>query len=291
MLSIIVVSYNTRDLLRQCLQSLQTYCPAAEVIVVDNASRDASAEMVRTEFPAANLIPLETNVGFAGANNVGLQLVGGNYVLLLNSDTYVEDDTLDRCVAWMNSRPEVGAVSPRLIGFDDVPQRCAHPFPSFWNKLRQTFRLPPRPAGERVDEGEGWLIGAALMLRREAIQQLKGFLDTGYFMYWEDTDLCSRLLRAGWVLAIYHEGHVRHLGGASSNSPGGGQRPELHACFLRGKYRWFGRYRPRWESAGLWAVEAVEVVRKLLRGVFYRRRAEHIQAQTIARVLWTLIRV
>jgi GT2 family glycosyltransferase len=289
MLSIIIVSFNTRELLRKCLQSLQVHTPTAEVIVVDNASRDGSAEMVRDEFPSARLFTLEKNIGFARANNVGLPHTRGDFVLLLNSDTYLEDDTLDRCMAWMQSHPNVAAVSPRLIGFDGVPQLCAHPFPSFRKKLREAFRLSNRQKEERVEEGQAWLIGAALMLRRDALRQLDGFLDTNYFMYWEDTDLCSRLLRAGWDMGIFRDGHVRHLGGASSNGKKGGQRPELHACFLRGKYRWFGRYRPKWESVGLWVLEAVEVVRKFLRGVCYGRRQEMIQAKTLAGVLWQLL--
>jgi len=285
MLSIIIVNYNTRELLKQCLQSLRIHNPLAEVIVVDNASSDGSPEMIRIEFPDAKLVPLDKNLGFAGGNNVGLQNVNGDTVLLLNSDTYLEDDTLDRCAAWMRLHPYVGAASPWLIGFDGIPQRCAHPFPSFRKKLRSTLRLAPDEAPETVEDGAGWLIGAALMIRRDALRQLDGFLDTSYFMYWEDTDLCSRLLLAGYSLSIFNEGHVRHLGGASSNSSKGRQRSELQACFLRGKYRWFRHYRPTWELAGLWALDSVEAARKFLRGIFYRRRWEYLQSRIQTSVL------
>jgi len=285
MLSIIVISYNTRELLRRCLQSLQKHNPDAEIIVVDNASHDRSVEMTRAEFPTVKLIQMEENIGFARANNIGLPYANGEFVLLLNSDTYLVDDTLNRCMEWMCSQPEVAAASPRLIGFDGVPQAAAHPFPSFHNKLRQTFWMPSRRVDENLHDGNSWLIGAALMLRKEALKQLDGFLDTEYFMYWEDTDLCSRLILAGWKLGIYKDGHVRHLGGASSNGEKGGQRPELYACFQRGKYRWFGRYRPRWEIVGIWGLDAIDVVRKYLRGIFYGRWQECVQSSTLAKVL------
>ena len=283
-LSIIIVSYNTCDLLRQCLSSIGKHSPRSQVIVVDNASRDRSVEMVRREFPEDVLVPLTENKGFAGANNVGMQHARGDLILLLNSDTYLEDDTLDRCADWMRAHPPVGAISPKLIGFDGKPQLCAHPFPSFRTRLRQTFRYKTEVVEDRVEEGKGWLIGAALMVRRAALTA-NDLLDSHYFMYWEDTDLSSRLLENGWGLAVFRDGHVRHLGGASSNGPDGSQRPELYACFLRGKFRWLARHRPRWESGGIWFLDVLEVVRKFLRGLVYRRKRECQQAYHLAKGL------
>jgi N-acetylglucosaminyl-diphospho-decaprenol L-rhamnosyltransferase len=288
MLSIIVVSYNTRELLRQCLSSLSLHCPAAEIVVIDNASDDGSAQMVRKELPAVRLIALDKNLGFAAANNIGLESARGEFILLLNSDTYVEDDSLERCRAWMESHPAVGAASPRLIGFDGQHQSCARPFPSFWDKLQVALWLPGAVANHD-GETSGWLIGAALMLRREALRGLDGLLDSGYFMYWEDTDLSARLLHAGWKLAVFGEGHVRHRGRASSSSGQDGDlRLDLYACFEQGKYRWLSRNRTRWECAGVWMLDAVEVCRKFIRGILrQRRRAECRQARTLANVLFT----
>ncbi len=285
MLSIIIVSYNTRELLRQCLRSLAAHCPEAEVIVVDNASRDGSPDMVRDEFPGVRLSVLAANAGFAGANNVGLRQARGDFILLLNSDTYVEDDSLSRCVAWMEAQPRVGACSPRLVGFDGVPQAWARPFPCFRSALRQALWLGPGPGAR------SWLIGAALLVRRTALEQAGAFLDTGYFMYWEDTDLSARLLRAGWELAGFPDGHVRHKGGGSSQGADGDQRPELYASFLRGKYRWFARYRSAWEARGIWLLDALEATRKCLRGILRPgRRCEFRRARTLAGVLWDVLR-
>lgn len=167
-------------------------------------------------------------------------------------------------------------------------QRCANPFPSFRHKLRQTLRLAAE-AEETVAGGHGWLIGAALFVRRDALRRLDGgFLDTGYFMYWEDTDLCARLLRAGWELAIFRGGARPPPRRREQRRGEGGQRPELHACFLRGKYRWLRRYWSARVAYGLWALDAVEAGRKFLRAVAYRRRAECVQARTLAGVLGRL---
>jgi len=285
-LSIIIVSYNTCELLRQCLASVRKHSPASEVIVVDNASRDDSVAMVRREFPEVEIVALNDNKGFAAANNIGKEFASGDLLLLLNSDTYLEDDTLDRCATWMRAHPKVGAVSPRLIGFDNEPQLCAHPFPSFHSRLRQTFRYKAEVVEEQVEAGLGWLIGAALMVRRAALPLTQDLLDAGYFMYWEDTDLSSRLHEAGWSLAVYRDGHVRHRGGGSSNGPDGSQRPELYAYFLRGKFRWFTSHRPRWETSGIWILDLLDVGRKYLRGFVYCRNRERKQASQLARGLW-----
>src|SRR5258708_27586179 len=122
MLSVVIVSFNTRDLLRQCLSSLRRHEPGAQVIVVDNASRDGSPVMVRDEFPEAALVRSPTNDGFAAANNLGLRLATGDPVVLLNSDTLLHDPALSRCASWLDDHPRTGAVSPRLVGSDGKPQ-------------------------------------------------------------------------------------------------------------------------------------------------------------------------
>jgi len=290
MLSIIIVNYKTRELLGQCLRSLEVHSPDAEIIVVDNASNDGSVEFVRREHTSVKLLVLEKNVGFAGANNIGIRHATGDFILLLNSDTYVEDDSLTRCSQWMKEHPDVGAASPRLIGFDGRSQPCAHPFPSFRNRLFQTLWIPPPPAERNPEDLSGWLIGAALMLRREALQAAGDFLDTAYFMYWEDTDLCTRILSSGWKLAAFTAGQVRHRGGGSSTGQDGAQKAELHSYYVHGKYHWYSRYRPRWERVGIWLLDALDVVRQFLRSVVRpSRRAEWKQARTLAGALWRVL--
>lgn len=287
MLSIIIVNYNTRELLRQCLASLSQHAPTAQVIVVDNASRDGSVAMVRSEFPQVELLALTENLGFAGANNVGLRSAVGDPIVLLNSDTVVEDDSLDRCAAWMADHPKVGALSPRLIGGDGLPQQCLFSFPTLPGILR--VALWHDPLGE-TEVTDGWLSGAALMLRRQALEQINGQLDDGYFMYWEDTDLSARLKKRGWQRVAYPEAHVRHFGGGSSKSADAPVRAQLLAWDVFGRHRWFARYRGPLESAGLWLLDAFDIVRNLLRGWRHGRRGARTYARVLLQVLaWRLL--
>ena len=287
MISIVIVNYNTRKLLADCLRSIEAHCPEAEVVVVDNASRDGSAEMLRAEFPGVILVTSDVNLGFAGANNAGLARCRGEFVVLLNSDTVLEDDGLTRCAGWMRDNPEVGALSPRLVGFDGHPQRCLHRFPSLGGKVRDALRLAPGPGSEPEPSDAGWLAGTALMIRRAALEGLGGALDDRFFMYWEDADLSIRLRRAGWRLAAYPGAHVRHFGGASGGGADSARRGDLHAWYLWGEHRWFAKHRPGWEVASLWVLDALDVPRKVLRGLVHpRRRHELPQARVQAAVLW-----
>jgi GT2 family glycosyltransferase len=280
-LSIVIVSYNTRELLRQCLESVRRHEPAAQVIVVDNASRDGSAAMVRAGFPEVDVIESAQNLGFAGANNLGLERATGAFVVLLNSDTVIEDDGLSRCASWVREHPELGAASPRLMGADGIPQHCLFRFPSVRERLRQQARREtPPPSSDR--DPEGWLAGTALVLRREALESVGGGLDASYFMYWEDADLSARLRRAGWDLAVYPGAEVVHYGGASGGGADARRRPDLQAWMFYGKYRWYRRNRGRIAASLIWFLDAVEVPRLLIRAA---TRPDRRHAAADARVL------
>lgn len=291
MISIIIVSFNTRELLKNCLESVRRHCPEAEVIVVDNASHDGSADLVRDGFPEVMLVPLSENRGFAGGNNDGLKFASGDLLLLLNSDTVLEDDSLQRCARWMDEHPDVGAISPRLIGVDGKPQQCMHRFPSLKKRLRRTFWMKPKPEPDGQSAsgrlaGPGWLAGTALMIRREALRQCGGGLDDHYFMYWEDADLSAKLLEAGWKLAEHPDAHVRHYGGASGGGPDAVRRSDLYAWYAWGEHRWFVRHRPIREAVGLWVLDSLDVFRKFIRGAIHpARRSEWIHSRTLAGVL------
>jgi len=284
MLSIIVVSFNTRDLLRTCLASVMRHQPGAEIIVVDNASRDGSAGMVRLEFPGVKLVESCTNLGFAGANNAGIKLATGSYVALLNSDAELGDDSLTRCVARLEQNPKLGAVHPALIGADGKAQQCEYPLPSLRRIARDVVRLSAEPASA---PDQTWLAGTALVIRRTALEAVGGGLDAGYFIYWEDADLSARLRAAGWELAVEPGTLVRHVGGASGGGPDAGRRADLYAWYCYGKHRWFRRNRPAWEAAAVWLLDVMDVPRKFLQGVRHgaRRKAAWAHARVTARIL------
>lgn len=241
-LSIVVVNWNTRELLAQCLASVEanferrnssaTPLPAAnplepityELFVVDNASTDGSAQMVVEHFPWVHLIANSENVGFARANNQAIHQSTGRYILLLNSDTEVYPSALETMVQFMEGQPQAGGCGPRLLNADDSLQPSCHPMLTpgreFWRLLflDWLWRRATYVQG-RWDWGTPHLVevikGACFMLRRAALDQV-GLLDEEYFMYTEEMDLCYRLIQAGWQLWWVPQAVVKHYGEASS---------------------------------------------------------------------------
>ncbi len=288
--SLIIVNYNTRELLRLCLKSIAAHAPQSHVIVVDNGSRDDSVAMVRAEFPSVELVSLPQNIGFAPANNVGLERVQGEFAVLLNSDTELEDDGLVRCVCWMREHPELAAATPRLLGIDGQPQEPSYRFTSLAQELGVSLRQGrPKPQGDR--DPKTWLAGTALVLRLSALEAIGGKLDANYFMYWEDADVSARLREAGWDLAVYPEAYVRHHGGASGGGSDTSRRPDLMAWYQYGRYRWFKRHRGAFETAGLWVMDWMNVARGLLKPLVRpSRRHEAAQARVMAACLIRALR-
>jgi len=222
-LSIIVLSWNVRDLLRACLMSVQQNVETSErlnveTLIVDNASTDGSAEMVAREFPTVRLIRNRANRGYAGANNIGIAASQGRYVLLLNSDTVVPASALAELVAFMAAHPEAGACSPQLVGSDGRPQSYAFgcdPTPGYLLRrglYRQLLRRPLHDWDTAELQEVDWVSGACLLVRRATIEQVGG-LDEQFFMYFEDNDWCLRMRRAGWKVYYNPNVCITHIGG------------------------------------------------------------------------------
>jgi GT2 family glycosyltransferase len=225
-LSILIINWNTRDLLRQCLDSIYSKFDRErfEIIVVDNASTDGSPGMVRGQFPRVVLIENPANVGFARANNQAIQRSSGRYVLLLNSDTIVQPGALNSLLDFMEAHAEAGCVGARLLNPDGSLQYSCSPAPTLLREFLRLFHLPGvRPDGyypmiswdlhqpHEVDV----LLGACLLLRREALDHV-GWLDESYFMYSEEVDLCYRLRNGGWRLFWVPQARIVHFGGQST---------------------------------------------------------------------------
>ncbi|MFO0935873.1 MAG: glycosyltransferase family 2 protein [Gemmataceae bacterium] len=285
MFSIIIVSFNARAVLQSCLKSIQIHEPEAQVIVVDNDSRDGSYEMVSREFPWVTLLQMGKNAGFAAANNAGLAMATKPFVVLLNSDTELSDDSLSRCVRRLQKDRTLGAVHPRLTGPDGKPQLCEHSAPSLADVARKAVRMQP------LDQGVRWLAGTALVIRKTALDNVGHGLDDNYFMYWEDADLSARLQAAGWKLDVEPLADIKHLGGASGGGPDASRRADLYAWYLWGKHRWFRRNRPFWEATALWMFDAFDVARKFARGIRHssRRKGEWSHARVTASVLCLIL--
>lgn len=225
-LSIILVSWNVADLLANCLRSIMAYPPEGnfEVWVVDNASRDNSVQLIRDQFPHVNLILNDKNVGFAAANNQALQASSGRYALLLNPDTIVLPNTLQKLVSFLDENPDAGAAGSLYQNPDGTLQPSCFPFPTvareFWRLLHfdklyafgiYDMQRWSKETPRQVDS----LQGASLLLRRSALEKT-GLLDTEYFMYSEEIDLCYRLRENGWSLYWVPQSKIVHYGGQST---------------------------------------------------------------------------
>jgi GT2 family glycosyltransferase len=223
-LSVVIVSWNTCDLLAQCLASLEAerQAVAFEVIVVDNGSTDGSRQMVARDFTQARLLTNPDNRGFATANNQGIAVAAGRYLLLLNSDTAVEPGSLGALVAFADAHPGAGILGPRLLNFDGSLQPSGGNFPTPLSTLAQLLglaRISGRPRyGTRRDYSVPAVVdevsGAAMLVRASLLRELGG-LDESFAWGYEDVDLCRRATTAGWSVHYLPAATVRHEWGAS----------------------------------------------------------------------------
>lgn len=255
-LSIVVVSWNTRDLLKACLWSVLRQDPpgttaftrpvSTEVLVVDNGSRDGTPQLVRREFPEIRLLENEDNPGFARANNQAIQDSHGRYVLLLNPDTEVRPGAIEELVRFMDEHPRAGAAGPLVLNPDGTLQQSCYRAPTIAREFWRMFYLDmihclsryamndwARDRARSVDVVQG----ACLIVRREALDRV-GLLDERFFIYSEEVDLCQRLRQDGWTIHWVPWARIVHHGGQST-------RQVAEAMFLqlyRGKILYFRKH-------------------------------------------------
>ena len=290
-LSVIIVSWNVRDLLRQCLLSVNssqysessfqssrppnTECRIlnTEIIVVDNASADGTVEMLRAEFPEARVIPNSKNVGFTRGNNQALAVAQGRYLFLLNPDTELRPGTLQTLYDYAEAHPRTGIIGPRLVYGDGTPQSSRRRFPSLATAFLESTKLQqwfprngvlaryymldtPDDATQEVD----WINGSAMFVRREMYEQIGG-LDESFFMYSEELDWCYRAKQAGWHVIYLPTAQVTHYEGKSSEQVVASRDIYFHSS----KIRFFRKYR---------GALAAEILRAFLLSMFAYQLAE-----------------
>lgn len=246
-LGILIVSYNTRELLRNCLSSIyqETRGIQFEVTVVDNGSSDSSAEMIRGEFPRVRLIENRKNLGFARANNQAIEESKARYILLFNPDASFRASSPHKMITFMDDHPEVGILGCRILNSDGTVQASNSAFPNLFTEFLRAFqlkRLVPSPRlrgeigakwgrmlgstlrgyfqvywdSERIREVD-WVSGACLLVRRKAIEEV-GLLDEEFFMYYEDADWCYRMAKGGWKTCYFPLFEVVHYVGGSDET-------------------------------------------------------------------------
>lgn len=229
-LSIIIVNYNTKDLLVDCIDSVyrSTEQLDFELLVIDNGSTDRSAAEVKAKFPRVRVVSNEVNRGFAAASNQGLRLMRGEYALLLNPDTQMVHGSLAKMLAYLEDQQRVGIVGCKVLNPNGSLQPSAFPLPTlkdlFLSGLAADWlslgRLVRRHCSGHCVPGQmpvqvGWVSGACLMIRRKTIDQI-GLLDENFFLFSEDVDWCMLASRKGWTVVYYPHAAVFHYGGQSA---------------------------------------------------------------------------
>ena len=255
--SIVIINWNTKKLLRDCLASVYEKAGDIdyEVIVVDNASVDGSSEMIRNEFRQIILIENPENRGFAAANNQAMAVAKGRYVLLLNSDTIVLGDAIANTVRFADAHPKAGVIGCKVLNPDRTVQRTCFMFPSILNILLSStylYKLFPKSKFFGREQMTWWdrsdvrqvdvVTGCFMLVRREAIDQV-GMMDERFFMYGEETDWCYRFGKKGWKVMFAPVGRIIHFGGQSAS-----QKPVAMIIQLRMSILKFIRKHNGWLS-------------------------------------------
>ena len=271
-LSVIIVSFNTREVLRRCLETLEVEGQdlSLEILVVDNGSRDGSVDMVAQNFPQVRLIHAGANLGFAAANNLMFPAGRGRYFVLLNSDAFLTPGSLKRALEYMDGDPTIALGGARLIGEDGAWQPSTRLFPSqlndilsitglahryrtsrFWGRADRTWADPLEPI--ETD----WVPGAFSILRTSVLKQIGGF-DEAFFLYYEEVDLCRRIKAAGHKIYYWPDIVVVHLGGESSKSMPNAARSASGAQLTLWRLRSGFLYYRKHHGSAAWRCMAIE---------------------------------
>ncbi len=288
--AVVVATYNALPWLQECLESVA----GVATVVVDNSSTDGTVAFVRERFPAVFVIEQE-NLGLAAAWNCGLDATDSDWVMILNADAWLTAGSLDRLVAFAESRGDAAVVGPRLLNLDGTLQRSVRGFPTPWRLATEYFflrKLAPRSrvlnafyaAGfdhDEVHEAE-FVMGACMLVRRAAIAKVGG-LDESFFLFSEETDWCYRFIRAGWKVLFFPGAECVHVGGAAHGG-------SLYRENLRGHLRFLAKHRgPRAAERARRVLQVALIARGRLfggeRGRLYRDAAAWLRTGDISHLL------
>lgn len=221
-LSIIIVSYNAKDYLLNCLKSLDL---KYEIIIIDNASTDCSVEEIKKKYPQVKIIKNNNNIGFAAANNQGIKQANGRYILLLNPDTKILDNTLSKMISWMDSHPLAAVSTCRLLNEDNSIQPTGGYFPTlprlfawqlFLDDIIPINSYHPKPSFYQKERELDWVTGAFFLFRKEIVDKA-GLFDEKFFLYAEELEYCYRIKKTGFKVFFTPITSIIHFGFKSSS--------------------------------------------------------------------------
>ncbi|MBN1879860.1 glycosyltransferase family 2 protein [bacterium] len=302
--SICLVNWNTCRMLKECLESIEKNIDTLniEIFVIDNASSDGSADMVRREYPTVTLIENVENVGFSRANNQGINIARGRNIFLLNPDTIILPGALADMVSFLDTHPSTGAVAARLLNSDGSLQYSLRHFPDFLTPFTENTNLAEIPGIHRFSKRSrlmDWAhdtireveqpAGAAFMIKRKCIDTL-GSLNSCYHMFFEDVDICYRIRRSGWMIFYLPNARIIHHGGQSVK-----KRTDMGTQFYRSLIKYFRFHRGRYSEFAIrtsmvgisiyciaWSL--VEFLRRPARGIVIGKSAINVIRAAFFRV-------
>jgi GT2 family glycosyltransferase len=303
-ISIIIVSWNAKKYLAECLDSIYRSLPNdTEIIVVDNASSDGSPDAVRDAFPGVHLVLNDDNYGFAKANNIGIQASTGEYIFFINSDVVVKAGCFGKMISYMDNHLDIGVLGPKIIGPNGEVQRSCMGFPSLWNSFSRALALDTIFLGMKLFGGHlmtYWphndirpvdvINGCFWMVRRKALQAT-GPLDERFFIYGEDIDWCKRFHDKGWEVVFYPEAEAIHYGGASSaNAP-----LKFFIEMQRADYQYWEKHHTRLASIAFLSIRLLHYTVRLAGGIvaypFRRKKRPEVLykiKRSLAAIRWSL---
>jgi GT2 family glycosyltransferase len=268
-LSVIIVNWNTKDFLLQCLESVYQSLKGKEieVFVVDNGSTDGSSTAVKERFPKVKFVQNDINLGFARANNQALTLAAGKHLLLLNPDTEAKEGAIEKLLSFMVGHPESGAAGAQLLNLDGSKQNSIAKFPSLatelLNKSLLRWLFPEAFPGKERDYSQpievDSVIGACMMIRRDAMAQV-GLLDEDYFLFLEETDWCYRMKRAGWKIYHVPQAEVYHFQGKGVEI----EKKRARVEYFHSRYHFFKKNRGSLQWAILLVGSFIKLMVELL---------------------------
>jgi N-acetylglucosaminyl-diphospho-decaprenol L-rhamnosyltransferase len=291
-LSIIIVNWNTSKLLSQCLESIyrSELRSTFEIIVVDNGSTDASVSILNTNFPDVNVISNDRNLGFAKANNQGIAVAKGRYILLLNSDTIVLPSAFDEMIRIADLNPQTGVIGPKLLNMDGTLQKSWSSFPSFLSELvGKNFRIRHPVVTIPNTYDVDWIMGACMLVRAATIQDA-GKMDEDYFFYSEETDWCFRIKRKNWKIWYLTSAEIYHLGGGSTKRGSVVQLVNLYQSKLLYFKKNHGNFATTLLRMGLAFSNTLGIIRRVIFLNWQDRDAAFQRIANQCKLVWYLLR-
>lgn len=287
-ISVIIVNWRVRDLLEKCLFSIEKYGRNAniEVLVVDNDSRDGTSEMIMVEHSYVRMIALPKNLGFATANNMAFEIAKGRYMLLLNPDTEITENFFEEILAYMEEHPAVGIVGPKIFNTDGSTQMSVRKFPDLWSQILIMLKLKNilidnKPLNNYLEADFDYtkeqsvqqVMGAAMMIREEVLEEV-GYLDEGFFIWFEEVDFCKRAREAGFEVKYYPKAKIIHTGGASFDQA---LALRKQIIFDKSLLYYFWKHKPLYQWLAILLITPINILLTILYVIFIKNKNKYKQ--------------